>query len=181
MIKNRIPYFPEINFDSPSKEINKIFIWRWDCITYLESESSGRLISIKLKLLLLTLLGSNFDKIIENKTYNLKVFPEYLALNTRREGYLFSEKDILNQIFYWRANIIDFLLDVWDTVDDPEFNYVECDEALKLFISPNIPETGKCIYCFKNTENTESNCGGDSHYDLCITGKIWSHKEEIFN
>jgi hypothetical protein len=71
-------------------------------------------------------------------------------------------------IMLWRACIVDFLSDVWDTVGVPLFDQQECGYAAdRLFMPPPVPGQAFCPDCLERFSVPDASGRFKAHYGLC--------------
>lgn len=99
------------------------------------------------------------DPLAKLARYRLAPFPRHSV-----EGQSATER--LAAVLMWRAGIVDFLSDVWDTLGDAGFSLEDCRVVEGLFTPPGIEPASTCPYCLGPQSPT--------HYAACPVQRAWA-------
>ena len=152
-----LPQFPVVHpqFWTQPKPLEQRFVaevgdWRKATLDWLDSRDAMEQLSPQLiRLLRDTLTGF--------ESHGVEPFPmESLANQANVEP-----------ILMWRARLVDFLSDVWDTFGMSEFTPTECGVAEKLLMPED--STNRCPLCLLSWASDAPH----RHYDHCPVQLRW--------
>ena len=115
-------------------------------------------ISEAMRDLLLELLGVREPLTLGHYPYRLSAFPR--PSNDPVQN--------LRNILLWRARIVDFLSDIWDTLGAPTFDLDECTETARAF-EPEDMSPDRCYLCLDSVPEG----AGAGHFDKCPVQAAW--------
>ena len=175
----RFPMVPEVYWTSVFDEVithkflREILAWRCTTIKWLKGVNSNVSLSEGLVDLLLWVFGDKQTMNLNLRPYRLTVFPNAHSIMTKEVDMmnLFRKEDIL-VILVWRARIIDFLADVWDTIGSPLFEMEECSHATELFLPEACEGVNYCAFCLQNCPISGHSKESISHYERCPIQQI---------
>lgn len=167
------PRFPMVpaeiwtaDLDKPARQqlLYQILTWRQAAIRWLRSNQIEQLSSGLVDLLLWTLGDEPFSP-IEPGPYRLKIFPPALhKMAPEALPLALATRDQILDILLWRAHLVDFLADVWDTLGSPLFGMEECGYATRMLMPEGANDT-HCLLCLLAYAAGES--GAVAHYEQC--------------
>jgi hypothetical protein len=144
LVGPRFPAVPREPFWSNDETaLPAIEAWRAAFATWLESGA----ISESLATVLLELLGMEPTSTFARSPYHLVRYP--------------AASPSLHAVLLWRAGIVDFLSDIWDTMGAADFDIEECQLVSDL-LTPLGP---LCPLCLGEQ--------GDRHFDACQVQLAW--------
>ena len=78
----------------------------------------------------------------------------------------------------WRAHVVDFLADVWDTVGKPLFDMEECGYATDELLMPSpAPGIRFCPDCLERFPEPDTNGRLREHYGSCPVRRMLDQPE----
>jgi hypothetical protein len=143
------PGFPEVSFalayGTASEEEAGSFLaalapWHERAMAWLDEQVSSGGISSRLRDLLKWSLGSRTVRAPAVSGYLISRLPPPSGSTV---------EDALD-VLTWRAGVVDFLSDVWDTMGPADFEFEECTLAIEqLFTPPSLRATQICPNCMQ--------------------------------
>ena len=154
----RFPAVPADPFwSSDSEAVRRALVaveqWRTTLATWLGSAERDDSLSPGLATTLRELLGALPTSDFVRFPYRLAKFPAALD----------DPNAALRAVLLWRAGIVDFLSDVWDTLGEADFDIEECRRAATFFAPEGADAL--CPLCLSPQ--------GDRHYDACAVQLAW--------
>ena len=151
-----VPREPFWSSDEAAAEAAVLAIERWrvEFASWLTHERDDA-ISKSLATLLLEVLGDMPTSSFERYSHHLSRYPTSAAS--------------LRAILLWRAGLVDFLSDVWDTMGDADFGIEECARASALLTPPPPDAHPRCPLCLGQQ--------GDRHFEACAVQLAWRRAE----
>lgn len=144
--------------------LRQILAWRLAAIHWLRSNRIEQLSSGLVDLLLWSLGDEPFSP-IEPGPYLLKAFPPALRrMAPEALPPALAMPDHILDILFWRAHLVDFLADAWDTLGSSLFGMEECGYATQMLIPEDAKDT-HCPLCLLAYPAGES--GAVAHYEQC--------------
>lgn len=134
--------FPPVSWSSDESVLPAIEAWRAAFVIWVGSGA----ISDALANVLLELLGERRTATFERYPYPLSRYPRIASV----EG-----------VMLWRAGVVDFLSDIWDTIGEADFTIEECRRVSELLT----PSAGVCPLCLE--------AQGNGHFDHCPVQHAW--------
>ena len=120
--------------------------WRTSLISWLHSAEGRSHLSRGLIDILCSTLGTGREK-TEFSPYKLEKFPGTLLAGPQSSLKGASRRRQILNLLVWRAYIIDFLADVWDTLGSATFSMEECRVATDLFMPQGKIVSSHCVFC----------------------------------
>jgi hypothetical protein len=130
----------------------RVLVWRDDLAAWLKAEQASEHLSVDLVDLLQWSIGERRGATLKMSPYALSVFPDGArtpasrGVGTGGAGLLHAA---VRDVLIWRARLVDFLADVWDTIDTPLFDVDECRMATDLFMPAGHGDDRLCPYCLQ--------------------------------
>lgn len=142
--------------------LSEVRRWRREAVAWLESSRDDR-ISGELAAFLLWTLGAAPPPRGKVGPYSVSALPEAAlasAWNTAAE----STTRNVEAVLVWRAGVVDYLSDVWDTIGPSLFDMEECGVATDLFMPRGLGFDGHCWWCLQPYSWTS---GRADHRPVC--------------
>lgn len=153
----RVPPNPFSSVDAAdaARSLEDIAKWRAAFVTWLRGPHPEGM-SRPLVAVLLEVLGAESTSTYLRYPYRLSRFPVRLeAVDAVAD---------LQAVLLWRAGVVDFLADVWDTVDG-EIGTEECGELEALLLPAGM--TGVCPLCLASVADA-------AHFESCAVQNAWA-------
>jgi hypothetical protein len=159
MVDDRPPTFPALpegywsgHADDPSVQafLEHVLRWREQVVKWLAGGHADDRLSPGLHDFLLWVLGQRAGPAVDTAPYAVSAFPYQRAADarvSRLSGRTIADVDVLD-VLIWRALVVDFLADIWDTIGPPQFDVDECGYATALFM-PDGEDGRRCPYCLQ--------------------------------
>ena len=138
--------------------VREFAVWRDSLASYLSHETVAGL-STEITLFLRQAVDPTALP-NQNTPYQLQAFPGIDGPNPI---------ETLHQIFYWRAAVVDFLDDAWDTIGPGGLDIDECQTASNLFMPEGRYQAGLSPQCLSSSAPSAKG----QHYDLCPVRTYW--------
>lgn len=176
--QRRFPMVPEevwgAGLDEQARHqlLQQILMWRRAAIRWLRSDQIEQLSSDMVDLLLWA-LGDEPVARIEPGAYPLTIFPPLLhGMAPEALPLALATLDQILDVLLWRARIVDFLADIWDTLGSPLFSMEECGHATQIFMPEGV-NASHCPLCLQ--AYTAGEAGAAAHYELCPVQRKLGH------
>ena len=155
--------------------------WRDETVAWLESSQNDR-VSEELTEFLLWTLGAAPRPQYKIGPYVVTVFPEDAAepdsdRAARRAQSATTSREV-EHVLLWRAQVVDFLTDVWDTIGPSLFEMEECDAATALFMPAGEVPAEYCDYCLEPYADA---AGRVEHEQVCPIRRFLVTYTELVN
>lgn len=137
--------------------LRRVAAWRPEAGAALAA-GSGPPMSDGLRDVLLQALGSRPPRTLAGYPYRLGCYP----------GSGGQPVAALRQVLLWRAGVVDFLADVWDTLGPSQFAMQECAEATRIF-QPADRTEADCLLCLGRLPAESST----THFFRCSVQVAW--------
>ena len=143
--------------------------WRTLIVPWLESPAAYERMSPGLIRFLVRVLGASPEQQESVLPYLIYPFPIDLSAIS---SVACTQGDLIRQwgldIMLWRACIVDFLSDIWDTVGEPLFDLRECGYAVDcLFMPSPVPGHVFCPDCLERFSFPDVSGSFRGHYAIC--------------
>lgn len=116
-------------------------------------------VSPKLAEIMLELLGENPTTAYERQPYHLQRFPPLDDADPCER---------LRALLLWRAGVVDFLSDAWDTLGESDYGIDECRRMADL-LAPVGKSNSECPLCLEQLTKEQA----AKHYDVCPVQASW--------
>jgi hypothetical protein len=159
--------------------LRHILDWRWATICWLRNPSGHPALSQNLVHLLLWAFGEQPLKNLDSRPYKLQGFPPDLRMLD--QGAVMTRwrmVENLQAVLLWRARLVDFLADVWDTLGTPLFDMEECRQATDLFMPGDFTGTDYCPLCLQMYPVANREEEAHQHYERCPVQPMLGEWEE---
>jgi len=169
MFKSMAPRFPPVprspfwSSDEAAARASLAAIarWRGDLAQWLAGPERDDGLSPALAAVMLELLGAAETEAFRRYPYRLARFPALPAT-------LPDPCATLRGVLLWRAGVVDFLSDVWDTLGAADFGLEECQRMATL-LAPAGSEDACCPLCLEPLPPGSA----ARHFDACAVQTSW--------
>ncbi len=147
--------------DAAAAAVAALVAWRAELAAWLAGAERDDALSPALATVLLELVRARPSEEFRRFAYRLERMPSPEPPTDPCE--------CLQSLLLWRAGVVDFLSDVWDTLGPAPFDIEECQRAGSLFTPIDSDGGGLCHLCLEPFAGAPS----IEHFERCAVQRAW--------